>query len=98
MFEYIVKIDKQITLLINSFSSEYIDYVMILFSNKYVWIPLYMYLIYFLYTNEKKIFLKLAKNGILVRKMDVYKIKNSLRITIGNNLENKKFIKIIKNT
>ena len=46
--------------------------------------------------NSKKIFLKLAKNGILVRKMDVYKIKNSLRITIGNNLENKKFIKIIK--
>ena len=46
--------------------------------------------------SSKKIFLKLAKNGILVRKMDVYKIKNSLRVTIGNNLENKKFIKIIK--
>ena len=46
--------------------------------------------------SSKKIFLKLAKNGILVRKMDVYKIKNSLRITIGNNLENKKFIKIIR--
>ena len=42
--------------------------------------------------NSKKIFLKLAKSGILVRKMDIYKIKNSLRITIGNNLENKKFI------
>ena len=65
MFEYIVKIDKQITLLINSFSSEYIDYVMILFSNKYVWIPLYMYLIYFLYTNEKKIFLKLIVVSVL---------------------------------
>ena len=46
--------------------------------------------------SSKKIFLKLAKSGILVRKMDVYKIKNSLRITIGNNFENKKFIKIIK--
>ncbi len=46
--------------------------------------------------SSKKIFFKLAKNGILVRKMDVYKIANSLRITIGNNLENKKFIKIIK--
>ena len=65
MFEYIVKIDKQITLLINSFSSEYIDYVMILFSNKYVWIPLYIYLIYFLYTNEKKIFLKLIVISVL---------------------------------
>ena len=46
--------------------------------------------------SSKKIFLKLAKSGILVRKMDIYKIKNSLRITIGNNSENKKFIKIIR--
>ena len=46
--------------------------------------------------NSKKIFFKLAKSGILVRKMDVYKIKNSLRITIGNNYENKKFIHTIR--
>ena len=46
--------------------------------------------------NAKKIFLKLAKKGILVRKMDVYKIKNSLRITIGNNFENKKFINTLR--
>ena len=46
--------------------------------------------------NSKKIFLKLAKSGILVRKMDVYKMKNSLRITIGNNLENKKFINTLR--
>ena len=32
--------------------------------------------------NSKRIFLKLAKNGILVRKMDVYKIKNSLLLEI----------------
>ncbi len=46
--------------------------------------------------NAKKIFLKLAKDGILVRKMDVYNIKNSLRITIGNNSENKKFINSLR--
>ncbi len=46
--------------------------------------------------NAKKIFFKLAKRGILVRKMDVYKIKNSLRITIGNNAENKKFINTLR--
>ena len=34
--------------------------------------------------------------GILVRRMNVYNIKNSLRITIGNNAENKKFIKILR--
>ena len=46
--------------------------------------------------SAKKIFLKLAKNGILVRKMDVYNIKNSLRVTVGNNLENKKFISTLR--
>ena len=46
--------------------------------------------------DSRKIFLKLAKAGILVRKMKVYNINNSLRITIGNNLENKKFIKILR--
>ena len=43
--------------------------------------------------NSKNIFLKLAKSGIIVRVMDVYKIKNSLRVTIGTSSENKKFIK-----
>ena len=46
--------------------------------------------------DSRKIFLKLAKAGILVRKMKAYNINNSLRITIGNNLENKKFIKILR--
>ncbi len=46
--------------------------------------------------SAKNIFLKLAKSGILVRKMDIYNIKNSLRITVGNNLENKKFIKTLR--
>ena len=46
--------------------------------------------------NSEKIFLKLANSGILVRKMNKYKIKNSLRVTIGNNEENTKFIKILR--
>ena len=46
--------------------------------------------------SAKKMFLKLAKNGILVRKMDIYNIKNSLRVTVGNNLENKKFISTLR--
>ena len=41
-------------------------------------------------------FNKLANSGILVRQMDVYNIKNSLRVTIGNSSENKKFISKIK--
>ncbi len=42
--------------------------------------------------SSKKIFNDLAKSGILVRKMDVYSIKNSLRVTIGNTNENMKFL------
>ena len=41
---------------------------------------------------SSKVFKLLAKAGILVRKMDVYGIKNSLRITIGKSKENKKLI------
>ena len=42
------------------------------------------------------IFKLLASAGILVRKMDNYGIKNSLRVTIGKNDENKKLILKLK--
>jgi histidinol-phosphate aminotransferase len=42
--------------------------------------------------NSSKVFKLLAEAGILVRKMDVYGIKNSLRITIGKSEENRKLI------
>ena len=43
--------------------------------------------------NSAKVFSLLAKSGILVRKMDVYGITNSLRITIGTSSENIALIK-----
>ncbi len=46
--------------------------------------------------NSSKVFKLLAKTGILVRKMDVYGIKNSLRITIGKSDENRKLISEMK--
>ena len=46
--------------------------------------------------NSNKIFKLLANVGILVRKMNSYGIKNSLRVTIGKNYENKKLILKIK--
>ena len=39
---------------------------------------------------------KLLKNRIIVRGMKEYKIKNSLRLSIGNSSENKYLVKIIK--
>ena len=46
--------------------------------------------------NSKMVFQKLANAGILVRAMNVYGIKNSLRITIGKSKENKKLISILR--
>lgn len=46
--------------------------------------------------NSSKIFKLLASAGVLVRKMDNYGIKNSLRVTIGKNDENKRFILKLK--
>ena len=37
-----------------------------------------------------------AKSGILLRKMDIYGIKNSLRVTVGKSKENVKFISRLK--
>ena len=44
----------------------------------------------------KHVFFALAKKGILLRQMNVYSIKNSLRVTIGNNKENTKLILDLK--
>ena len=46
--------------------------------------------------SSKAVFQKLANAGILVRAMNVYGIKNSLRITIGKSKENKKLISILR--
>ena len=46
--------------------------------------------------NSSRVFKLLAKAGILVRKMDVYGIRNSLRITIGKSEENRKLISKMK--
>jgi len=46
--------------------------------------------------NSSKVFKLLAQTGILVRKMDVYGIRNSLRITIGKSDENRKLISKMK--
>mgnify|MGYP006165169293 CR=1 FL=1 len=46
--------------------------------------------------SSKAVFTALAKAGILLRQMDVYSIKNSLRVTIGNNEENTKLLSELK--
>ena len=46
--------------------------------------------------SSKLFFEKLIKNGILVRGMNEYNIKNSLRLSIGNSNENKYLLKVVR--
>ncbi len=46
--------------------------------------------------NSDEIFEKLANKGLILRKMEQYKIPNSLRLTIGNKEANEYFIQTIK--
>ena len=48
--------------------------------------------------NSEEAFKVFMGNNILLRKMDTYGIKNSLRLTVGNEIENTKFIEILENT
>ena len=45
--------------------------------------------------SSKYIEKKLESNGIILRSMQTYKIKNALRLTIGNSAANNKLIKIL---
>ena len=56
MIELIKSLDIILLDLINGAGRPFLDPVMILLSNKFIWIPLYMYLIFFLYTVYKKHF------------------------------------------
>ena len=56
MLEHIENIDREITIIINNLSHDYLNYIMIFLSNKYVWIPLYIYLIFLLWKYDKKNF------------------------------------------
>ena len=65
--------------------------------SKYIYIYCFLKTIFdFVNKSSSKVFNELASSGILLRKMDIYGIKNSLRVTIGNKKENEKFISKLK--
>jgi histidinol-phosphate/aromatic aminotransferase/cobyric acid decarboxylase-like protein len=47
--------------------------------------------------SSDEIFEKLAQQRLILRKMEQYKIPNSLRLTIGDKKANEHFIKSIQN-
>jgi len=46
--------------------------------------------------DSKPIYKKLLKKGVIVREMSPWKLKNSIRVTVGTMRENKRFIKALK--
>ncbi|MAU35963.1 MAG: hypothetical protein CMD14_01150 [Flavobacteriales bacterium] len=57
--EYLQKIDEYLFRLINSTGWKQMDEVMILISSKWLWIPLYIFILYTLYKNFQKDFIKI---------------------------------------
>ena len=46
--------------------------------------------------NGKEVFEKMLREGVIVRDMNAYGLKNFIRVTIGTEKENKKFISVLK--
>lgn len=67
MLDYILHWDKFIFVKINGAGSPHLDQIMLLFSNKYVWIPLYLFLIYLLILQDgKKVYIPLIMAVIIL--------------------------------
>ncbi|MEQ8470798.1 MAG: phosphatase PAP2 family protein [Marinoscillum sp.] len=56
MLEWLQEIDRNLFLTLNGFGSPHLDGLMIFMSNKYVWIPLYLLLVFRLYQEHGKKF------------------------------------------
>lgn len=54
LIETILNFDRQIFLFLNGLHSITWDWIMFMISNKFVWIPLYAYFVYFIFTRTQK--------------------------------------------
>jgi undecaprenyl-diphosphatase len=54
MIEYLLELDKEIFLLLNSFHSPLLDPVMLFITERAVWLPLYLYLTYLIFKDFGK--------------------------------------------
>lgn len=56
MIEYLKELDTGLFLLINGANNNFLDFAMFWLSDKFIWIPLYLYLLFLLYLKFKKRF------------------------------------------
>ncbi len=53
MIEQFIKLDKELLLFLNSMHNDFLDFIMYWISDKFIWIPFYLFLIYFVIKNYK---------------------------------------------
>lgn len=53
MIDAILEIDKELFLLINGFHNSFMDFIMFWLSEKFIWIPLYLFLVFLIYRQYK---------------------------------------------
>lgn len=54
MLEYILKLDRELLLYLNSFHTPWLDPIMLLITKTFFWLPLYLFLLYLVFRNFKK--------------------------------------------
>lgn len=71
LIELLLKLDRALFLFLNGLHNPFGDWVMFLISNKFVWIPLYLYFIYFIFKHTHKKIIVLATVITMVIVTDV---------------------------
>ncbi len=66
MFQTIESLDQSLFLWLNSIHSSWVDEIMWLISSKWLWIPLYLFILFNLYRSYKKEFIKIIALIIIV--------------------------------
>jgi undecaprenyl-diphosphatase len=54
MMEYLIELDKELFIILNGFHSPLLDPVMLFMTDKIVWLPLYLYLVYLIFKDYNK--------------------------------------------
>jgi len=101
MLETFQYLDTQLFLFLNGLHNGFWDFVMYWFSNKFIWIPLYIYILYLLYKHYKKNFLFILLAIVLLVSasdlISVYLFKNVfMRLRPCHNPELEGLVHLVK--
>ena len=75
MLDILNNLDRELFLLLNGFNNSLLDFVMFWLSNKFIWIPLYLYFVYLIFkTFGKKGYLILGSLILLITLSDLISV------------------------